>query len=103
MANAIEQSILDDVENHALLSRSPRPRDLDTIASTYPRLMHCLAWVACLSRTEAAACIRDRRDGFTSAGEAVTHYAGGKGDVNAYTLRRAFGARAIVRKLSRGY
>ena len=42
----------------------------------YPRLIRLMQFVACLSTSEAACCIRDHRNGFSYGGEAVNHYGG---------------------------
>lgn len=73
--------------------------DLDKIATAYPRLMRSLQWVGILSRNEAACVIRNIRAGYTSAGEAVTHYAGygHQDDPNRYIAGRAIKARNRAR------
>lgn len=50
--------------------------DMDACMQRYPRLLHAMRWVACLSRTEAAACLRDFRLGMQWSGEAVNHFGG---------------------------
>jgi len=46
------------------------------IARRYPRLLHAMQWVACLSDGEAIACIRDFKAGYAYSGEAVNHFGG---------------------------
>lgn len=48
------------------------------IAVRYPRLIHALQFVACLSDGEAISCIRDYQRGDAYSGEAVNHYGGTK-------------------------
>ena len=49
---------------------------LTDIKRRYPRLIRSLQWLAILSESEAAACIRDYKAGLSFSGEAVNHFGG---------------------------
>ncbi len=51
-------------------------RALHKIEQRYPRLIRLMCFAACLSTSEASACIRDYVDGHLYSGEAVNHYGG---------------------------
>lgn len=47
-----------------------------TISVRWPRLIHAMQWVACLSHNEAESCLRDYLEGRKYSGEAVNHFGG---------------------------
>lgn len=47
-----------------------------TIERRWPRLIHAMQWVACLSSGEAESCVRDYLEGRMYSGEAVNHFGG---------------------------
>jgi hypothetical protein len=48
----------------------------ENLERKYPRLIRAMQFVACLSRGEALACLRDYRAGFDYSSEAVNHFGG---------------------------
>ena len=78
------------------------------VVQTYNRrLIRAMKWVAILSESEAAACIRDHRDGLAYSGEAVNHFGGtravilaawkARGNVRRYYAWERFEARRKAR------
>jgi hypothetical protein len=65
----------------------------------YPRVLRLMAFAACLSPTEAAACIRDFKAGSAFSGEAVNHYGGTRAVMDSVLRLRTNYA---VRSLDRG-
>lgn len=62
---------------HRLTRRKPvTSMTRSDISVRYPRLIHALQFVACLSEGEAISCIRDYQRGDSYSGEAVNHFGG---------------------------
>lgn len=67
-----------------------RAYHIPSILIHYPRLVHAMRWVAELSGTEAAACIRDLKARHRWSGDAVDRYGGThKVVADAWTYRKA--------------
>ncbi len=85
--------------NARLADRTPPRRHypIEYCAYRYSRLLTAMRWVAILSHTEAAACLRDYRDGLEWSGEAVNHFGGTR-----KVVERAIKTRAVLRKYRNG-
>lgn len=72
-------------------------RALHKIEQRYPRLIRLMTFAACLSKSEASACIRDFVDGRAYSGEAVDHFGGTDVVIHrAVQLRTNYPLRAML-------